>query len=351
MSRELARELVREYGWNTTCWQILNPGIQLWFSADRRAVVGYVRAGSYFVVAGAPVCEAARLRETISEWESWADCRICYFGAERRLQELFAGDGSICAVSLGAQPLWRPENWVDRVSHDAGLRYQLSRARSKGVVVEEWPADKVIESRELRACLHKWLASRGLPTMHFLVEPDTLGQPEDRRYFVGTRDGAVVAFVTLSPIPQRNGWLTEQFPRIPEAPNGSVELVLDTAVRSIAQTGADLVTMGIVPLSRHGRLDPQESPGWLRAVSAWTAAHGKRFYNFEGLDRFKEKFHPDEYEPVRVYSRERRFRPATLYAVAEAFAGRAPWRPLLRATTWALREELRFSMGRKRFSP
>ena len=38
-----ARELVMTYGWNTTAYQILNPGLQHWFAPDLPAVVAYIR--------------------------------------------------------------------------------------------------------------------------------------------------------------------------------------------------------------------------------------------------------------------------------------------------------------------
>ena len=49
-----ARELVLRYGWNAMAYQILNPGMRLWFPADGEGVAGYVHAGNYRVVAGSP---------------------------------------------------------------------------------------------------------------------------------------------------------------------------------------------------------------------------------------------------------------------------------------------------------
>ena len=48
-----ARELVLKHGWNTTCFQIVNPGIEYWFGGDGESVVGYVTSGKSGVVAGA----------------------------------------------------------------------------------------------------------------------------------------------------------------------------------------------------------------------------------------------------------------------------------------------------------
>src|SRR4051812_37695444 len=52
----VVRDLVMSHGWNSTCYQIINPGIEHWFAAAGDAVVGYVKAAGFRVVAGAPVC-------------------------------------------------------------------------------------------------------------------------------------------------------------------------------------------------------------------------------------------------------------------------------------------------------
>ncbi len=53
----------------------------------------------------------------------------------------------------------------------------------------------------------------------------------------------------------------------------------------------------------------------------WVRAHGRRFYNFGGLDAFKSKFHPHRWEPIFAISNEPRFSPHSLYAIAAAFTG------------------------------
>ena len=67
-----ARELVLAYGWNSTSFQIVNPGIRRWFSGRGDAVVGFVPAGGVRVAAGAPVCGEDRLAEVVEDFESYA---------------------------------------------------------------------------------------------------------------------------------------------------------------------------------------------------------------------------------------------------------------------------------------
>lgn len=258
-------------------------------------------------------------------------------------------------VVMGAQPIWSPESWMRAVHGSKSLRYQLNRAKNKGVVVEEWQADRVRDHAGLRVCLDYWLRTRGLPPLHFLVEPEILSQPEGRRVFVMQQGERPIGFVVLAPIPSRNGWLTEMFVRGPGAPNGAIELGLTHAVERAGLDGATFVTMGMVPLSNRAGNAMEDNPSWLRFLSAWSRAHMRRFYDFEGLDTFKSKFCPDEYQPIRVIVNEPRFRARTLYAIASAFTESNPVIALSLGLAKAVGTEARWLadrlLGRVRLSP
>lgn len=78
----LACELVLAHSWNPIAYQILNPGIQRWLSEHGDGLIGYVPCHHIRVVAGAPVCNPARIREIAREFEADAERnrqRVCYF--------------------------------------------------------------------------------------------------------------------------------------------------------------------------------------------------------------------------------------------------------------------------------
>ncbi|MBC8135415.1 MAG: DUF2156 domain-containing protein [Fibrella sp.] len=332
------------YALNATAYQIVNPGMEHWFSERGDAVIGYMRRRGKRVVAGAPVCAEQRLSDVLAEWE--ADCAKhwespAYFGAAGRLFERLSRRADHSTIILGAQPVWNPQHWAAPGAMRSSFWAQLSRARNKGVLVREWSVRDAESSLELRRVLSEWLAHKPLPSLHFLVEPQTLANLRDKRIFVAERNGVPVGFLNAAPVPARNGWLTEQFVRGTNAPNGTVELLVDNAVRALAADGAEYVTMGLVPLSSH-RWDPAyANPLWLRLVLAWVRAHGRRFYNFAGLEAFKTKFNPDGWEPIYAVSKERHFSLGTLYAVVDAFSDRSPASMLLRGAGKAIREEWR----------
>jgi phosphatidylglycerol lysyltransferase len=100
--------------------------------------------------------------------------------------------------------------------------------------------------------------------------------------------------------------------------------------------------MGLVPLSS-GTWDPAlYNPLWLRFVLGWVRAHGRRFYNFGGLEAFKAKFSPSGWEPIYAIANEPRFSPRTLWAIAAAFADRSPLSTITRGLLKAVRQEWRW---------
>lgn len=340
-----ARDLVMRFGWNATAYQILNPGIKLWFSSARDAVAGYVPYRRVWVVAGAPVCDERRLEAVVAEFESAAArCgrRACYFGAAGRIKAHLDDKPAYSSVVLGSQPVWHPADWASIIDRQKSLRAQLNRARNKGIAVREWPAEQARNHPQLGRILREWLHTRGLPPLHFLVEPQTLSNPGDRRIWVAENvQGVPVAFLNMAPVPTRQGWLTEQFVRGRQAPNGTIELLMDTAIRALAADGAEYVTMGLVPLSTLGSDDVarQSEPFWLRLLLPLVRAHGRRFYNFGGLENFKAKFRPHEWEPIYAVAHEAPFSPATLWAITGAFGRQPPARLILRGLLKAARQE------------
>ena len=349
-----ARALIMQYGWNAMAYQVVNDGILHWFAARGDAMVGYVRTHAVCIVVGAPICDGDRLADVLAEWEVFVatlECRACYFGAAGRVFDVLHQRPGYTTVVLGAQPVWIPAQWAEIPARIASLRSQLHRAGRKGVVVTEWAPERASADPRLQECLGQWLRTRGLPTMHFLVEPNTLHDLTGRRIFVAVRGAHVVGFINASPIPARRGWLVEQFVRGARAPNGTIEALFDHMMRAVAADGAEYVTMGLVPL-REGTEQPVDlNPAWLSTLLAFVRVHGRRFYNFRGLESFKSKFRPHAWENIYAISAEDRFSLRTLYAIAAAFTVQSPVLAVGHGALRAVRIEaarlLRYVFGRR----
>lgn len=345
-----ARELVFRFGWNATSYQILNPAMHHWFAPDREAAVGYVTKHNVRVAAGAPVCEEGRLGEAALRFEADAKAAgqsVCWFAVADRLREALEREPRHALIVIGAQPTWRPGRWPEIVNRNSSLRAQLNRARNKGVAVEEWERETAASHPDLEAILEEWMETRVMPRLGFLTEPVSLARLADRRIFVALLNGRETAFLVCVPVPKRGGWLIEQIARARQTPNGCAELLVDHAMRALASEGAEFVTLGLAPLSRRAAAGTAgHAVPVVRLLLRWVRAHGKRFYNFEGLDAFKAKLRPDHWEPLYAISNERIVSFRTLYAIAAAFSDGPPAAFVVRAIVSAAKQEWEWLCGR-----
>jgi phosphatidylglycerol lysyltransferase len=76
---------------------------------------------------------------------------------------------------------------------------------------------------------------------------------------------------------------------LPTAPKGVMDFLLIELMRWGRQQGYAWFNLGMAPLA--GLADREFAPLWNR-VGAFLYSHGERFYNFEGLRAYKEKFLP-----------------------------------------------------------
>jgi phosphatidylglycerol lysyltransferase len=287
--RARALTLLEKHGWNATSFQILEPGFRYWFDGDD-ACVGYVDTGAAWVAAGPPIAPADRLADTaarFSEAAAEAGRRVCLFATEQRFTEASKWP----TLRIGEQPVWAPSAWDDILKSTRSLREQLRRARAKGVTVRALAPDELALGHatrtELDTLIARWLAARTLAPMGFLVQIDPFTVPERRRFFVAERDGRIVGFLGVIPIYARRGWFFEDFLRDPDAPNGTIELLVDAGMRAASAERIELVTLGLAPLA--GNVNPV-----LRSARRL----GRMLYDFEGLRAFKAKLRPRDWDPI-----------------------------------------------------
>jgi len=286
--RERVFELLQRHGWNATSFQVLEPGFSYFFDGD--ACVAYVETRDAWVAAGAPIAAEADIARTCQRFcdaAREAGKSACFFGTEAR----FATTTQLPQLCIGEQPIWDPQNWEAVLKGSRSLREQLRRARAKGVVIRDVHASELDEGTPLRAQIDalvaRWLASRRMAPMGFLVGVELFGHAQARRYIVAEKDGQLLALLAAVPVFARQGWLIEDLLRDPRAPNGTAELLVDAAMRAFVSTGSRYVTLGLAPLAG-------EVHGLLRTARSWGAV----LYDFDGVRAFKARLRPDRWDPV-----------------------------------------------------
>lgn len=286
--RARALAALRRDGREATSFQALEPDCAYWFDGD--ALVAYVDTGSAWVAAGAPIAPPSRVREVAHGFVAAARAarrRACFFAVE---SDFITATG-FTATKVGEQPVWDPQAWGDTLKGARKLREQLRRARAHGVkvtVVEgrELYADGGARARALDAMAARFIETRGMAPMGFLVDLRPTLLSEEKRYVFAEREGAVVEALAAAPVYARGGWLFEDLLRGDDAPNGCSELMLDAAMRAAAAEGSRYATLGMVPLAGVG--------GWMRFVADRT----RWLYDFTGLHAFRARLRPTRWDAV-----------------------------------------------------
>jgi phosphatidylglycerol lysyltransferase len=286
----LALTILRKYGWNITSFQALEPGLSYWFDGEDTCVA-YMDTGRAWVVAGAPIAAEPQLAQVSDEFCRAAEAsgrRVAFFATEHRFLEAAGYD----SIAIGEQPIWDPADWGDTVATTRSLREQLKRARNKGVTVRRVEPSE-IESPDaplrltIEALIARWIGQKAMPPMGFLVRAHPFSFIHERRTFIAMLAGEVVGFAGAIPVYARSGWFIEDLIRVPYSPNGTVELLVDAAMRDAAALGSKYVTLGLAPLAG--------------AVEFWLSTarkYGSALFDFAGLHAFKAKFRPREWASI-----------------------------------------------------
>lgn len=315
--RERVLGILRRHGWNSTSFQVLEHGFSYWFDPAADVVVAYVDTGRAWVVAGAPIAAVADVSASgarFCEAARAAGRRPCFFAVENRFADL----PWLESVPIGEQPFWDPTAWDDVVRDARSLREQLRRARAKGVVAREATTSEMADpSSPLRAraeaLVERWLASRKMAPMGFLVDVQVFDLAEERRVFVAEdARGELLALLVAVPVFARGGWLFEDILRSEATPNGTIELLVDAGMRAAARAGARYVTLGLAPLA--GDLTP-----WLRFARECS----KALYDFHGVHRFRAKLKPSGWSPIYLAWPRGGSANAALYDALAAFTMRS----------------------------
>ena len=309
--RTRAFALIRELGFDTVSFQGLETGYRYWFDGDD-AMVAFVDTGGAWVAAGGPISPRERVGDVAARFADAArsqDRRACFFAAESAL-----ADAAFPALQIGEQPVWETAHWEQVLANASSLRYQLRRARGKGVTVRRLDPRELEHGTPLRTAIDElgvhWQATHRMAPMRFLVQLEPLTFAAERVMYVAERSGSLVGLASAVPVYARKRWFIEDLVRSPSAPNGTPELLVDAIMRAAVESNTGEVTLGLAPLA--GGV-----ASWLR-FARWI---GGPLYDFEGLRAFKSKLRPDTWEPIYLCITPGSSRIAALRDSLRAFAG------------------------------
>lgn len=322
--------LLKRWGAHATSFQILEPSFHYWFSDEHDAVVAYVDAGAWRVAAGPPIAPPDAIGAVAARFVArnlGERHKTAFFGVEQDFLDAIATcDPPLPhdAVPIGEQADFDAPAWGLGGARRRSLRAQVNRAANHGVTVRRVEPAELSTSfgrtrAEVERVLQRWLATRRMSIMRFLVDLHPFVCAEERRFYLAERHGQAVGFLAAVPVYARRGWFLEDVIRAPDAPNGTVEALIHTAIDDTRGAGDAFATLGMCPLA-----GIPDGPGPHRALRGLLRLSFRRLgglYGFATLRTFKGRFRPDAWTPQLLVASPPPIGAGAIHAVLRAFAG------------------------------
>jgi phosphatidylglycerol lysyltransferase len=291
----------------------------LWHES-RGAFLMYSMHGRSCIALGDPVGSPSASRDLINRFLAMTAesgmTPVFYQATPERLSDYIEFGMSV--TKIGEEARVRLDRFTLAGTRNKAFRASLNHVRKRGLtfrVVE--PIDVPALLSELQDVSDEWLAMKGAAEKGFSLgffDPDYL------RHFpiaVLEFDGRVQAFTNLWCGPGRIEISPDLLRHRVDAPNGAMDALMVHVIQWAREQGYEWLNLGVAPLS-----GVQRSPTghtWSH-VARFVYGHGARFYNFQGLRAYKEKFDP-EWTPRYVVHSGNLALPRVLADVTALIAG------------------------------
>lgn len=301
--REKARELIKRFSTSTEDFFKLWPTDKhYYFSAQGGAFVAYKVSGESALVLDGPTGNSEQfdsLLKGFSEFtvaNGWTPAILHGDDAIKKI----AADNDYKSVFIGNEALVDCPTFAAKTQSSKHFRYIKNKAAREELSVEHWPPTLNWEQiGRLRTVSDAWLNRPGRREYTFIMgyfDPSYLRECD---IFVLRHKGEIVAYSNLIPSFLPHAASVDHIRFTADMPSIGMHYLLMEMILQLQKQGVTKFNLGLSPLSGiEERPDMGLTERFLKSVKTL----GGKYYSFEGLEQFKNKFEPS-WEPRYIYYR------------------------------------------------
>ena len=299
--------LLRRHGASTVSAFALDDANDYFFSDNRRAVIAYRFESDTLLTIGDPIGPTEEMPALLEGFEGFCverDWQFGFFQARPELLPVYHAVGWR-SIHIGEDPIL----WTDRFTLAGGERAEVRRAVKKaetaGLQILHFRPDQrpfeperrdAVMADALRAVSNEWLRGHAGGEKDFCMGRFETARLAGSGVAIAWNPAArrVEGFVTWVPIWARRGWALDLMRRRADSATGAMELLVARSVATARDAGDAMLSLSLSALAQ---VEPGETP----RVPASPESSGMReflmqrlgrFYDFQGLFRWKRKFAP-----------------------------------------------------------
>jgi phosphatidylglycerol lysyltransferase len=285
---------LKEFGCRSLAYSTLQPGLR-YFDVPHVGYMGYQPYGGRDFVLSSPICAENNLETLLGEFIRTHE-HPCFIQMYQREAEILREVFHHYVVQIGIEHWLNGATWNTHGGEKAHIRRWINTARNANVTVKQLSKEQ--PQFEVQGISDEWLGDKiNIKKLKFLVRDfyaDPALQTLTRSYgaFQNGRLIGVVDFAPLFMAHRATGYYADIVRTIPDAPNGTSDLIIVTAFHEFIQEEAKTLSLGLAPLAK---LVPCSSePPLIRKLLSLLYVTGNRFYPFKGIHFHKEKYRGDE---------------------------------------------------------
>lgn len=295
--RQKAKEIVEQYGCSSLAAFTLLDDKSYFFSPSGNSVIAYVPKGRGAIALGDPIGPSEDRKEAIVSFQQFCQRNDWYPAFYQTLPnhlDLYNLLG-FKVLKIGVEGIVNLRTFSLQGKQGKNLRTPVNRMTKMGYEVKFYNppiADDLL--RRLKPVSDEWLEMvQGSEKQFSLGWFDEAYLRECEIAVVHAPDGEIVAFTNLLPEYQLNEITNDLMRYRRNLENGIMDFLFISMFQRYKERGYDTFNIGLSVLAGVG--NTQESRR-LEKVLHYLQEHLSRFYNFQGLHAYKEKFHPS-WEP------------------------------------------------------
>lgn len=294
-------EYIREWGGSASI-ALLDPACEHFVIPNCKGMIGYRTESNCAVVLGDPVCAPSHKADLVHSFHDY--CKengknIIYTTTSERFAYWAMQNGCSALVQVGDELISNPQHDPLEGSSGRKLRNKISHCIHAGITVEEYTT----EDKELEAAIMQvgdsWRKGRQGPQI-YLAGVNLFAHRSGKRWFYARQGKRVVGVLLLNQLKARKGWLLNLLLATPDAPHGTTELLVVSALEVLRREKCHYISFGTTPADQIGEIIG------LGTLSSWIAriafVVAKTVFRLDARKKYWKKFHPQSERSYLLFS-------------------------------------------------
>lgn len=286
---------------------ILDDDCSRFYLPELDGLIGYKEKKGCAVVYGDPVCSKEqweRLTDAFHEFCKEKGLSVVYLMASASFAEWATGKLTPISMQYGKEVFIDPHDDPREKTgtHASLVRRKVRHAQKEGILFFEYTGIDLEIETQIENVGREWLKSRkGVQV--YISHLNLFNHRAGKRWFYAVQNDKIVGVIVLHRLEEKNGWHFNHLMILPEASNGTPELLVIMALETIKKEGSHYASFGVAPAQELGKIEGLSFMTSSIAKGCYTFCC--RYFHLDGFDKFWGKFDPSSAESYLLFSEKR----------------------------------------------